>query len=173
MYDVVTRQASDCLDGLRNSMSAAEYGYKIQALAAHVLLRLGYSVEAINRSGHPDIVVARDGRRLYFEVEAEVSGPRRRQLTTEDFLALSDLSDGIGYFALAISFPVPRWIVVTAERLEDRNPSSNVMLEALSDVDFSSAWTHAFLGLLNEKSRRIRRASFRELCEQALSGNGL
>ena len=48
----------------------------------------------------------------------------------------------------------------------------NVLLEALSDTDFSNAWTHAYIDLLKQECRRIRRASFRELCERALSGHG-
>ena len=173
MNDLVTRQATDCLDRLRNSVSAAEYGYRIQALAAHVLLRLGYIVEEINHSGHPDIIAAKDGRKIYLEVEAEVARPRRRQLTTEDLFSLTESANVVGYFALAIGFPVPRWIIVMADRLQHRNPSSNVMLEALMDSNLSNAWTVAFVELLNANCRRIRQASFGELCRRALSGRGL
>ena len=173
MNDLAALQAVDCLENLHLSVSPTEFGFKVQALAAHVLLRLSFGVEEVNRSGHPDIVATRGMDKLYFEVEAEVAGPRLRQLTDEDFSALTDLAGGVGYFALAISFPTPRWIVVPAERLKHRKPSSNVLLEALSDTDFSSAWTYAYIDLLKHECRRIRRASFSELCERALSGRGL
>ena len=166
-------QASDCIDSLHLSVSSGEFGYKIQALAAHVLLRLNFGVEEINRSGHPDIVATRGMRKLHFEVEAEVARPRLRKLTDDDFDALTELPGGVGYFALAIGFPIPRWVVVPAERLKDRRPSSNVLLEALSDAEFSNAWTYAYIDLLNRECRRIRRTSFRELCERALEGRGL
>ena len=172
MNDLAALQAVNCIDGLHLSASPAEFGYKVQALAAHVLLRLSFEVEEINQSGHPDIVATRGMDKLHFEVEAEVAGPRPRQLTDEDFSALTELPGGVGYFALAISFPTPRWVVVPAERLKHRKPSSNVLLEALSDTDFSNAWTHAYIDLLKQECRRIRRASFRELCERALSGHG-
>ena len=59
MDNLAALQASDCIENLRLSISPVEFGYKVQALAAHVLLRLDYRVEEINRSGHPDIVATR------------------------------------------------------------------------------------------------------------------
>jgi len=173
MNNLATLQASDCVEDMRLSVSPSEFGYKVQALAAHVLLRLNYRVEEINQVGHPDIVVSRGMEELRFEIEAEVSGPRPRQLADEDFASLIDLSGAAGYFALAISIPAPRWIVVPAERLKDRKPSSNVLLEALSDRNFSDVWTSEYLNLLNDECRRIRRASFTTLCKWALAGRGL
>ena len=172
MNDLEALEAANCLDNLHLSVSPAEFGYKVQALAAHVLLRLNFEVEEINRSGHPDIVATRGMEKFHFEIEAEVAGPRPRQLTEEDFGALTELPGGVGYFALAISFPTPRWIVVQADRLKHRQPSSNVLLEALSDKGFSNAWTYAYIELLRQECRRIRRASFRDLCERATSGCG-
>lgn len=173
MNDLAAPQAASCLESLRLGVSSAEFGYKVQGLAAHVLLRLNLEVEEVNQSGHPDIVATRGMDKLHFEVEAEVTGPRPRQLTEDDFRALTDLPDGVGYFALAISFPTPRWIVVPADRLKHRRPSYSVLLEALSDTGLSNAWTYAYIDLLRQECRRIRRSSFRELCERATSGRGL
>lgn len=173
MRDPAVLQATRCVDDLHLIASPAEFGYKVQALAAHVLLRLGFRIEQVNQSGHPDIVATRGMGKLHFEVEAEVAGPRLRQLTDGDYSALTGLSGGVGYFALAISSPTPRWVVVPAERLKGRRPSSNVLLEALSDADFSHAWTHAYVDLLKQECRRISRSSFRQLRERALSGRGL
>lgn len=173
MNSLAALQASECIENMRLSVSPAEFGYKVQALAAHVLLRLNCRVEKINQSGHPDIVATRGMEELRFEIEAEVTGPRPRQLTDEDFASLLDSSGAVGYFALAISSPTPRWVVVPAERLKDRRPSSNVLLEALSDKNFSNAWTFEYLNLLNDECRRIRRTSFARLCERALAGRGL
>ena len=173
MNDLGALKAANCLENLRLSVSSTEFGYKVQALAAHVLLRLNFKVEEVNRSGHPDIVATRGIDRLHFEIEAEVAGPRPRKLTEDDFSALTELSGGIGYFALAVSFPTPRWIVVQADRLKHRKRSSNVvLLEALSDKEFSKAWTCAYIELLRQDCCRIRRSSFRKLCERATSGRG-
>ena len=173
MSDSAVLRAARCVDDLHLSASPVEFGYKVQALAAHVLLRLGFVVTEINRSGHPDIVATMGMSKFHFEVEAEVSGPRLRKLTKEDYSALTGLPNVTGYFALAIGFPTPRWVVVPAERLKHRKPSSNVVLEALEDTDFSHAWTHAYVDLLKHECTRIGRTAFRELCKRALSGRGL
>ena len=161
MNSPATLRASGCIENLRLSVSSLEFGYKVQALAAHVLLRLDCRVEEINRSGHPDIVATRGIEELRFEIEAEVVGSRPRQLGDDDFASLIKMSGVIGYFALAISFPTPRWILVPAERLVGRKPSSNVLLEALSDRDFSEAWTYEYINLLSEECRRIGRSLVR------------
>ena len=173
MDNLAALQASDCIENLRLSISPVEFGYKVQALAAHVLLRLDYRVEEINRSGHPDIVATRGMEEHRFEVEAEVIGSRPRQLTADDFASLIKVSGTVGYFALAISFPTPRWILVPAERLVGRKPSFNVLLEALSDRDLSDAWTYEYINLLNEECSRVRRTSFGTLRTRALAGRGL
>ena len=173
MNDLAALRASDCIETLRLSVSSAEFGYRVQALAAHVLLRLNCHVKEINRLGHPDIIATRGMEELHFEIEAEVAGPRPRQLTDADFASLVELSGVVGYFALAISFPTPRWILVPAERLVGRKPSSNVLLEALRDRDFSDAWTYEYINLLSEECRRVRRTSFGTLRTRALAGRGL
>lgn len=173
MDDTAALRAFNCIEDLRLSVSPSEFGYKVQALAAHALIRLNYRIEEINPSGHPDIVATRGLEWLHFEVEAEVGGQRRRQLTDADFASLVKVPGVIGYFALAITFPTPRWILVPAERLVGRRPSMHVLLEALSDRGFSDAWTCQYISLLNEECRRVRQTSFRALCERAREGRGL
>ena len=166
--------ASECIERIRSSVSAVEFGYKIQALAAHVLLRLGYQIDAINRSGHPDIVAVRNGREFRFEVEAEACGPRPRQLTAADLASLTEGPNIAGYYALAISFPKPYWVLVPASQLADRTrPSSNILLEALSDKEYSEEWTREYVGLLQDRCRRIELATFRYLRQTALEGRRL
>ena len=74
-------RASECLERIRSEASATAFGYKIQAIAAHVLLRLDYRIVKVNRTGHPDIVSTKNGKEFRFEIEAEVVGPRTRKLT--------------------------------------------------------------------------------------------
>ena len=173
MNDSAALEASNCIENLRLSVSPAEFGYKVQVLAAHILLRLEYHVEEINRSGHPDIVATRGTDEFRFEIEAEVVDSRPRQLTEDDFASLVEVSGASGYFALAVNFPTPRWILVPAERIVGRKPSSNVLLEALSDRKFSDAWTNEYINLLNEECRRVRQTSFGTLRARALAGRGL
>ncbi len=166
--------AVECLERLRSSISASEYGYKIQALAGHVLLRLGYRIQAINQSGHPDIVATRGGAEYRFEVEAEFGNPRPRKLTDADLESLAGVPNVYGFFALAISFPRPYWVLVPAERLVGREtPCPNILLEALSDKEISDDWTHQHLCLLQNSCRQVRWASFGLLSQMARDGKNL
>lgn len=159
---------------MRAGCSAAAFGYWIQGLAAHVLLRLGYDVLEINRAGHPDIRATKDGRECRFEIEAEVIGQRSRQLTTLDFKALMESPEAFGYFALAISFPMPYWVLVPASKLARRElPCGNALLQALSDSAYSQEWTREYLALLQRSCRRAREASFSDLTKLALAGHSL
>ena len=166
-----TAAAGECLRRIRAGAGASAFGYKIQALAAHVLVSLGYGIVEVNRSGHPDIVTVKDGREFRFEVEAEAAGPRAHRLTEGDFDALIGGSDMVGYFALAVSFPRPYWVLVPASKLvRRRTPGGRALLEALCDREYSEAWTREYAALLQESCREIRRASFGHLVDAALAG---
>ncbi len=168
------RRPTECVERIRSGITSGEFGYKVQALAAHVLLRLGYRIEAVNQSGHPDIVAIRDDVEFRFEVEAEVGRPRPRKLTDDDFASLMEVPDGFGWYALAISFPKPYWVLVPASKLYSRTrPTSNILLEALSDKIYSAEWTSEYLRLLNTSCRRVTLADFRKLSKLALECRGL
>ena len=166
-------QATECIEHIRHSVSSSEFGLKIQALAAHVLLRLGYEISAVNQYGHPDIVAVRNGNEVRFEVEAEAGSPRLRQLTDADFESLIGVRNATGYYALAISFPKPYWVLVPASKLVGRPPSPNILMEALSDATYSEEWTREYVGLLKDKCRLIRLMVFSDLSRMALDGQGL
>lgn len=161
-------------DRIRSGLSDSALGYKIQALAAHVLVRLDYRIIEINRSGHPDIVASRSGREFRFEVEAEVRGPRLRKLTDADFDSLTSMPGASGYYALAINVPEPRWVLVSAEKLSRRVRSSpRSLLEAISDKSLSATWTDEYTELISNEWRWIKFASYSALCERALVGHAL
>ena len=167
-------EASECIDRIRRSLSESAFGFKVQALAGHVLLRLGYRIDEINNSGHPDIVARRDGRIFYFEVEVEAGATRLRKLTDADLASLIDTPGVIGYYALAISTPTPRWVLVPAAKLTSRARSSpKALLEALSDKPVSAAWTCEYVQLLSVACRQIKLASFNALCKRALAGRSM
>ena len=165
--------AIDCLTRLRSETSTGEFGYKIQALAAHVLLRLNHRVVEVNHKGHPDVVSVKDGQEFRFEVEAEVIGSKKRILTSSDFDGLIG-AGVVGYFALAVSFPRPYWVLVPAQRLVRRDsPAGNALLEALSDKAFSSDWTHEYLSLIGRSCREMLDRSFDQLVRRATAGRAL
>lgn len=121
----------------------SEFGYRVQALAGHVLLGLGHSIVEINQKGLPDLIGDKDGQEFRFEVEAEVLARRPRMLTPSDFDGLTG-SRVEGYFAVAVSFPQPCWVLLPVLRLASReSPSGMALLRALSDKTFSSdeQWT--------------------------------
>jgi hypothetical protein len=158
---------------LRSETSAGEFGYKIQAIAAHVLVSLRHRVVEVNNSGHPDIVSQKDGREFRFEVEAEVTGSRKHMLTRPDFEGL--LGSGVvGYFALAVSFPRPYWVLVPARLLVRRKlPAGNALLKALSDKSFSSDWTREYVSLISRSCSEILNRSFDQLVRRAREGRAL
>lgn len=155
-------------------LSESAVGYKIQSLAAHVLLRLDYQILEINSTGHPDIVASKDGREYRFEIEAEVKGPRLRKLTEADFASLIKTPGVTGFFALAIHVPEPRWILVSAQTLSRRlwgSPRS--LLEAIGDKSLSAEWTDEYTRIINDQWRWIKHASYSAVRDKALLGNSL
>ena len=166
--------ARECIERVLSGISPSDFGFKMQSLAAHILLRLGYEVTAVKRIGHPDIVAIRDGKEFRFEVEAEVTSLRSRKLTTADLDSLTERSDIVGYYALVVSFPTPKWILVPALKLAGRRlPIPNILLESLRDREYSDAWTHEHINLLQNAYQRIRQGSFEDLSRMALSGRML
>ena len=165
--------AADCLERLRSRVSPSEFGYRVQALAGHVLLGLGHSIVKINQKGHPDLVSDKDGQEFRFEVEAEVLARKSRMLTPSDFDGLIG-SRVEGYFAVAVSFPQPCWVLVPVQRLASReSPSSMALLRALSDKTFSSEWTNQYVSLIRRSSRDVIDRSYDQPVQRAMDGRGL
>ncbi len=154
-------------------MSPSEFGLRIQALAGHVLLGLGHRIVEIKQKGHPDAVSVRVGQEFRFEIEAEVVARKRRMLTPPDFDGLIDAS-AQGYFAVAVSFPQPYWVLVPVQRLVGReSPAGMALLRALSDMAFSSEWTHEYVSLIRRSHRDVIDRSYDQLVQRALDGRGL
>ena len=162
--------AAECLEQLSLKVPPSEFGFRVQGLAAHVLIGLRYRIHSVNESGHPDILASRDGQEFRFEVEAEVGRPRPRQLTGADFNSLVGIPGSIGYYALAIKFPTPYWVLVPSRKMIDRPPMPNILLEALSDKEYSAEWTREYLKLLGGGCTRIGLATFGDLKYMALNG---
>ena len=154
-------------------MSPSEFGLRIQALAGHVLLRLEHRIVEIKQKGHPDIVSIKGGQEFRFEVEAEVLARKPRMLTPSDFDGLTD-GNVQGYFAVAVSFPQPCWVLVPVHRLAPReSPAEIALLRAMSDKAFSSEWTNEYVSLIRRSSRDVIDRSFDQLVQRARDGRGL
>ena len=96
--------ARACLDRLLPELDNEGFGFKMQAVAAHILLRLGHEVLEVKRFGHPDMVSVKDGVEYRFEVEAEVRGHRKRMLEPADFVGLT-ATGGVGVFCVSCELP--------------------------------------------------------------------
>lgn len=170
--DSAEEAALNCLEALLLELSPQEFGNRLQAVAAHILLRLGYHIAAVKWQGHPDIAAWREGVEYRFEVEAQVTGPRPRRLEDKDFESLLGAFNAPGYYALASSpHARPRWLLVPASSLVSRkSPSRNALLEALSDEDYSAAWTDEYHRLLQASGRLIRQTPSGELGQMAVEG---
>ena len=165
--------AADCLRQLRSRVSPSEFGYRVQALAGHILLGLGHRIVEINQKGHPDLVSVKGGQEFRFEVEAEVLSRKPRMLTPSDFDGLIERRVE-GYFAVAVSFPQPCWVLVPVQRLAAReSPSGMALLRALRDKAFTSEWTSEYVSLIRRSYRDVIDRSYDQLVQRALDGWGL
>ena len=165
--------AAECLRRLRSRTTVCEFGYKIQALAAQGLLRLSHRVEAVNPTGHPDVVTVKGGQEFRFAVESKVIGVNRTMLTSSDFAGL--LSPGVvGFFALAVSFPRPFWVLVPPQSLARRDrPAGHALLKALSDKAIPTDWTHQYVSLIGRSCRDVLDRSLDQLVQRAKDGRAL
>ena len=94
-------------------------------------------------------------------------------LTPSDFDGLTG-SHVEGYFAMAVSFPQPRWVLVPVQRLASReSPSGMALLRALRDKAFSSEWTNQYVSLICRSSRDVIDRSYDQLVQRAMDGRGL
>ena len=167
------QEAAECYVRLRGSRQASDLGYLCQALAAHVLLRLGFGIRQICTTGHPDIVACRGESEFRFEIEAQVGRPRLRQLTTQDFSGLIS-ARSVGYFGLLEPGTPPKWTLVDVTRLARRSgPIPQSVLHSLRDKHQSDSWTNEMTGLLAGSCRLLEVVSYEELRRQALHGMGL
>lgn len=169
-------EAGKCLETLRGAVGVSEFGYRVQGLAAHVLLRLGARVLQINSQGHPDIVAELDRGLIRVEVESDFHGARAHALTQEDLDGIVPRSaTDKGYFAIALCGPYPRWLLVDHARLRRRHgtPASPAVLQALADPETSKQWTMEFIALLMAHCERLPLLTFDFLVRRALEGKPL
>jgi hypothetical protein len=166
----VTRQAGRVLESLLAQVGPVEMGFRVQGLAAHMLLALGYRISEVNSSGHPDVVAQGTRGVVRVEVEADTRGIGVHLPKPEDLTALSPQTPGDrGYFAIAVCSPLPIWIVVESYKLVDRRFKLALpLLEALSDQVESETWSGLFEELVVQYGSRLGDFSFQWLARQAL-----
>ena len=150
-------------------------GLLVQALFAHVLIRMGGRVLDILNPGHPDIVAVLEGRVHMIEVEVAYRKRPLRRLQSGDLRVLQSRPDGErGFFCVLDSGPPLRWLCVDAEGLGYRLAEDLRMsiLRAYSDQEYSLVCTREFCDLILQEASSIGHLSFSQLRHEALSGKG-
>lgn len=176
MGDAEHFAAGKCLERLRDALGLSEFGFRIQGLAAHVVLRLGARVLQINSQGHPDIVAETERGFVRIEVEADIYAHRARVLSQGDLDGIAPRSTtDKGYFALAMCGPYPSWLLVDYPQLRRRHktPALPAILRTLADAETSKHWTDEFKRLLVIRCHRLPVFSYDFLVRRALEGKPL
>lgn len=165
------------LDQLRFQCGDSEFGYRLQALFAHVLLRLGGSVSEINAQGHPDVKARLGDRELWVQVKTSIhsSASTEFQLSTEDLAGITAEGRREGCLAFLDCAEPVEWIMVgyeRAERLVGRSVQV-ATLRAESDAALSEDCTLEFREMVLAVGNRLLNLTYRNLCHRALKGESL
>ena len=164
------------LHDLCKNVGDSDFGFRIQGLLAHVLIRLGIKIFEVNHQGHPDIVGDVENKRIKLEVEAAVGKARKRIIDEEDIEAIKpNNKNEKGYFAVLDCGLPPEWLLVDYQRLKWRSSESLSMitLKSLSDKEFSSKCTEEFFNLVLLNSERLSSFTFSILRGRVLRGDDL
>lgn len=81
------------LEQLRGQCGDAEFGYRIQGVFAHVLIRQGYKILEVNAQGHPDIRARGHDREVLVQVKTVAHRSARSvvELSKEDAAGIAAL----------------------------------------------------------------------------------
>jgi hypothetical protein len=170
MSDPVT----EALRRLRAAVGDGEFGYRAQALFAHVLKRIGASVLEVRSQGHPDIVASLNGHLTRFEIEIASKADRHHVIKNDDLQSIAPmLPNERGYLAVLDMAEPMRWAVLEHGRAEGRlGRTPMTTLHAVADRDLSKACNVAFSGLILESAERLRALTFHLLCDRVLRESG-
>ena len=164
------------LDQLRLRVGDSEFGYRMQAFFAHVLMRLNSKIKAINNQGHPDITAEIDSAIYLIQVKTISHNTAESCL-----LVTSDDLDGIypnfpkatGYYAvLDCSAPVT-WLICRHEKIRKYvlRPIDLEMIRLISDQAFSQECTDIFADMIISNFEKLPLLTYGILRDRALRGD--
>ncbi len=153
------------------NVSPSELGYRAQALFAETLARMGATIDAVARSGHPDVTAQIRDRLLRVQVKAtrhysfslaaeDLEGIRPRFPTEDGYLAVLDLA------------PPLTWTCIPYARVRALvgRPVPLAMLKSMEDASFSLQCTDRCVQLLIEHRASVEAFTFSLLRKRALIG---
>lgn len=166
------------LEILRRDVGDSEFGYRIQGLLAHVLLRIGGRITQIKPQGHPDIVAHLGSRRFLLQVKAVHSKLNRQNfnLSHEDLQGIRPQgSEDVGYLAILECVHPVSWILVDYSKLSRgvQETFCIVTLRAMADKKLSEECTEEFIKLIIAIQDRLKNLRFDVICKRALRGETL
>lgn len=166
------------LDGLRRECGDSEFGYRMQALYAHVLLRLGGRVVDINAQGQPDVVAELGGTTMLVQVKSVFHGGPAcgLQLSQRELDGIRPASkQEAGYLALLDCAVPVSWIMLTHDHplFRERAPVLIATLRAAKTEPLSEECTSEFADLVITHEARLTNLTFRILRARALRGRSL
>lgn len=166
------------LDLLRTNIGDSEFGYRMQAFFAHVLLELGGSIIEINQQGHPDIKAHFNGKISLFQVKTITHSSAGWSLTirSEDIEGIHPSGfNKAGYFAvLDCAIPIS-WLIIEYDQMR-RHESHSVPIEtirAATNVELSIECTTVFSELVTQHLEKLHLLTYGILRKRALSGEKL
>lgn len=169
------REVARILENLLAEIGPIAMGFRIQGFTAHILLEMGFSIRAVNSSGHPDIIAQNGDRIIRVEVEADTRGVGLHLPNSDDLASLAVKSpNDSGFFSVLICSPLSRWIVIDSYRLKNRsNKLSSSLLEVLSNREQSEIWSDTFERIIIGNKVHINSFRYNWLVRQAILGKSL
>jgi hypothetical protein len=162
------------MDDLRAECGDAEFGYRLQALFAHVLLRLGARVLEINAQGHPDVRVRLSDREMLVQVKtcSHTSAATIFEMTEEDVTGITEAGRRAGVLAFLDCAEPVSWSIVPADRAAAMvgRLVHVATLRADSDHALSEDCTEEFLAMIQTIGHRLRNLTYTLLRDRALAG---
>ena len=166
--------AARILAELRSDVGFSRFGLVIQALFAHVLLRIGAQVIDVRNPGHPDIIAKLDGNLQNIEVEVANRKTIVRRLDLGDLDVLQHGGTGeVGFYCVLDCGPPVEWLCVDVAKLGRRaNQDLRIsLLRAYADKSYSADSTMQFSDLIVKEARFLPQLDFARLRKEALNGN--
>ena len=165
--------AAKLLVDLRNDVGIQTFGILVQALFAHVLLRLGGKVLDVKHPGHPDILATWAGHLYYIEVETATRKILPRHLEPRDLDVLRVSKDGEhGYYCVLECGPPLAWLCVDVASLGQRvhGDLRLSLLRGYSNRELSLDCTSEFSLLVIQEARSLHQLTYDRLRQEVLSG---
>ena len=165
------------LEGLRAQVGDGEFGYRMQALFAHVLVRLGARVLEINAQGHPDVRALMGQELMFVQVKSAMhSGPGSLfQLSGADLAGITSNARAVGYLTFLDCADPVAWHVVrshAARQLLDRFVPVETIV-AIRDEQLSGDCSEVFTEIVISAKDRLGVLTFALLTRRAREGRGL